>query len=301
MNIRRFVVHAALGCLVLVGLAGSTVTAATSGSKATTKTTSASSTPKATGGGSVQGYAADSSLQYGTVVQLVGGATTKVAPATAKDLNAMYGLTVDPHELSISISNSSLANEAYVATSGTYNVLVSTQNGAVKAGDYITMSAIDGVLMKAGSYDDQKVVFGRAAGDFSGKTNSIGSSTLHFSDGKTTQTVALGMVPVAINIERNPNQKSTKANLPPALQKLGEAIADKPVSPTRIYLSIGITGLSIIVALVTLYSGIRNALIAIGRNPLSKKSIFRGLLEIILTGFIILIIGLFAVYLLLKL
>jgi len=53
--------------------------------------------------------------------------------------------------------------------------------------------------------------------------------------------------------------------------------------------------------LVTLYSGIRNALIAIGRNPLSKKSIFRGLLEIILTGFIILIIGLFAVYLLLKL
>jgi len=300
MKIRQFVAHVVLGCLVLVGLAGSTVTAAGS-PNTTSKATTASTTPKATGGGSVQGYAADSVLQYGTAVQLVGGATTKVAPATAKDLNAMYGLTVDPHELSLSISNSSLANEAYVATSGTYSVLVSTQNGAIKAGDYITMSAIDGVLMKAGSYDDQKVVFGRAAGDFSGKSGSIGSSTLHFSDNKTTQTVALGLVPVAINIERNPNQKSTKANLPPALQKLGEAIADKPVSPTRIYLSIGITGLSIIVALVTLYSGIRNALIAIGRNPLSKKSIFRGLLEIILTGFIILIIGLFAVYLLLKL
>ncbi len=300
MKIRQFVVHAALGCLILVGLAGSVVTAASSPTPAS-KTTTASTTPKATGSSSVQGYAADSALQYGTVVQLVGGATTKVAPATAKDLNAMYGMTVDPHELSLSISNSNLANEVYVATSGTYNVLVSTQNGAIKAGDYITMSAIDGVLMKAGSYDDQKVVFGRAAGDFSGKNNSIGSTSLHYSDGKTTQTVALGMVPVAINIERNPNQKSTKANLPPALQKLGEAIADKPVSPTRIYLSIGITGLSIIVALVTLYAGIRNALIAIGRNPLSKKSIFRGLLEIILTGFIILIIGLFAVYLLLKL
>jgi len=300
MKIRQFVAHVVLGCLVLVGLAGSTVTAAGSPNTAS-KATAASTTPKATGGGSVQGYAADSALQYGTVVQLVGGVTTKVAPATAKDLNAMYGLTVDPHELSLSISNSSLANEAYVATSGTYSVLVSTQNGAIKAGDYITMSAIDGVLMKAGSYDDQKVVFGRAAGDFSGKGGSVGSTTLHYSDNKTMQTVALGLVPVAINIERNPNQKSTKANLPPALQKLGEAIADKPVSPTRIYLSIGITGLSIIVALVTLYSGIRNALIAIGRNPLSKKSIFRGLLEIILTGFIILIIGLFAVYLLLKL
>ncbi|HSX06528.1 MAG TPA: hypothetical protein VLG92_02315 [Candidatus Saccharimonadia bacterium] len=299
MKIRRFIVHAVLGCLVLVGLAGSTVTAA--GTSSNNKTTSSSSTQKATGGGSVQGYAADSALQYGTVVQLAGGATTKVAPATAKDLGAMYGVTVDPHELSISISSSNLSNEAYVATSGTFNVLVSTQNGAISAGDYITMSAIDGVLMKAGSYDDQKIVFGRAAGGFSGKSNSIGSTSLHYSDNKTTQTVALGMVPVAINIERNPNQKSTKANLPPALQKLGEAIADKPVSPTRIYLSIGITGLSIIVALVTLYAGIRNALIAIGRNPLSKKSIFRGLLEIILTGFIILIIGLFAVYLLLKL
>jgi hypothetical protein len=298
MKIRQFIVHAALGCLIVIGVSAPAIAAADS---AKSSAGTAAATSKATGGGSVQGYAADSALQDGTVVQLVGGATTKVAPATAKDLNAMYGLVVDPHELSIAVSNNNLSNEAFVATSGTFSVLVSTQNGAIKAGDYITMSAIDGVLMKAGSYDDQKLVFGRAAGDFSGKGGSIGSSTLHYSDGKTTQTVALGLVPVAINIERNPNQKSTKANLPPALQKLGEAIADKPVSPTRIYLSIGITGLSIIVALVTLYSGIRNALIAIGRNPLSKKSIFRGLLEIILTGFIILIIGLFAVYLLLKL
>lgn len=300
MKIRQFVTHATLGGLILIGLAGSTVSAATRSAKTSTADSS-SGTQQATGGGSVQGYAADSALQFGTIVQLAGKTTAKVQPATAKDLSSMYGVTVDPHELSISISNSSLANEAYVATSGTYNVLVSTQNGAIKAGDYVTMSALDGVAMKAGSYDDQKVVFGRAAGSFDGKTNSIGSTSLHYSDNKTTQTVAIGMLPVAINIERNPNQKSTKANLPPALQKLGEAIADKPVSPTRIYLSIGITGLSIIVALVTLYSGIRNALIAIGRNPLSKKSIFRGLLEIILTGFIILIIGLFAVYLLLKL
>jgi len=83
--------------------------------------------------------------------------------------------------------------------------------------------------------------------------------------------------------------------------RIGEAIAEKPIGPMRIYLSIAVTGLSIMVALVTLYAGIRNAIIAIGRNPLSKKSIFRGLAEIILTSFLILIIGLFTVYLLLKL
>jgi hypothetical protein len=106
---------------------------------------------------------------------------------------------------------------------------------------------------------------------------------------------------VSINIQRNPNQKSTKTNLPPILQKIGQAIADKPVGPLRMYLSIAVTGLSIIVAIVTLYAGVRNSIIAIGRNPLSKKTILRGLLEVILTAFLILIIGLFAVYLLLKL
>jgi len=296
MKLRQLITRLMAATLTVFLLSGSVAFAAASDSNKAGST----DVNKATGGGSVQGYAADKVLQDGTIVQLAGSAT-KVAPASSKNLSEMYGAVVDPHQLSLTIADNSLANEAYVATSGTYNVLVSTQGGPIKQGDYVTMSAVDGVAMKAGNYQDQKTVFGRAAGNFDGKSNSIGSTTLKDTDGQTDQTVALGMIPVAINIQRNPNDKSTKANLPPALQRIGQAIADKPVGPLRIYLSIGITGLSIIVALVTLYAGIRNALIAIGRNPLSKKSIFRGLLEIILTGFLILIIGLFAVYLLLKL
>jgi hypothetical protein len=52
---------------------------------------------------------------------------------------------------------------------------------------------------------------------------------------------------------------------------------------------------------VILYSGVRNTLISIGRNPLSKKTIYKGLIQIILMGLIIFITGLFGVYLLLKL
>ncbi len=303
MKLGRFITQLAVSTAIVVVVMGGVFFAATSAASADKAAGNSGTTDvkSATGGGSVQGYAADSVLQEGTVVQLASGSATKVLPATSKDLSRMYGSVVDPHQLSLSIADSSLANEAYVATSGTYNVLVSTQGGPIKEGDYITMSAVDGVAMKAGDYQDQSVVFGRAAGNFDGKSNSIGSTTLKDTDGQTDQTVSIGLISVAINVERNPNDKSTKANLPPALQRIGQAIADKPVGPLRIYLSIGITGLSIIVALVTLYAGIRSALIAIGRNPLSKKSIFRGLLEIILTGFLILIIGLFAVYLLLKL
>ncbi len=298
MRLGRYFTRGAAGTLVALLLVMGGVASAASGNGSSASSSTGSSTSKS-GGGTVQGYAADSVLQNGTIVQLTGSGAAKVAPATSKNLLQMYGVTVDPHDLSLTISSSNLTNEVYVATNGTYSVLVSTQDGAIKIGDYVTMSAIDGVGMKATT--DQKTVFGRAAGSFDGKNNSIGSATLKDTSGQTNKTVALGLIPVAINIQRNPNQKSTEADLPKVLQRIGQAVAEKPVGPLRIYLSIGVTGLCITIALVTLYAGIRNAVISIGRNPLSKKSIFRGLLEIILTSFLILIIGLFTVYLLLKL
>ncbi len=295
MKLSRISQHMALGLLILTGFAGSVVVAEpTQPSK-----NIATAAQKTAAGGNVQGYAADSVLQTGTIVQLSGGGANKVTPATSKNLNQMYGVTVDPHELSVTVSDASLLNEAFVATSGTFNVLVSSQGGVIKAGDYITLSAIDGVGMKAST--DELTLFGRASYGFDGKSNVIGNSTLKDTTGHTNQTIALGVIPVAINIQRNQNQKSTKANLPGALQRTGEAVAEKPIGPLRIYLSLFIVGLSIIVATVTLYAGIRNSIIAIGRNPLTKRTIMRGLIEVILASFIILIIGLFAVYLLLKL
>ncbi|HSX05987.1 MAG TPA: hypothetical protein VLF69_05955 [Candidatus Saccharimonadales bacterium] len=300
MKIGRFISCLSLSVLLLMPFTVMVASAATSGSSKTSSSSSKTDgSATAAGGGSVQGYAANSTLQIGTIVQLLASSNgaAKVAAASSKNLNQMYGVVVDPHEQSLTISNSNLSNETYVATSGTYAVLVSTQGGPIAAGDYITQSAIDGVGMKAGT--DEPTVFGRAVTTFTGK-NGLGNISLKDSAGNS-KTVTLGLAQVSINIQRNPNKKSTKADLPKVLQRLGQAIAEKPIGPMRIYLSIAITGLSIIVALVTLYAGIRNAIIAIGRNPLSKKSIFRGLLEIILTSFLILIIGLFAVYLLLKL
>lgn len=256
---------------------------------------------QATGVASVSGYGADGKLQFGTIVQLKEDNAKNVVPASNKALNKMLGVVVDPHLLSVTLSDPSLQNETYVATSGTFDVLVSTQAGTIQEGDYITMSALDGVGMKAGEYEDQPMVFGRAAGGFDGKSSSLGSVTLQYDSGSDTETVQLGLIPVVINIQRNPNDRSTKPNLPQLLERVGKVIAERHVSAFRIYLSIVVMGLSIIVALVTLYSGVKNAVISIGRNPLTKKSIFRGLLEVILTGFLILIVGLFAVYLLLKL
>ena len=251
------------------------------------------------GGGSVQGYASDTLLDNGTIVQLTGKDANRVKIAKQAELQNMFGVVVDRNQLSVTLSSEALQNETFVAASGTYNVLVSTQGGPIVSGDYVTLSSVNGVAMKAGT--EEKTIFGRANGPFDGKGITLGETTLKDVNGNTNQTVKLGSIPVTIDIKKNPNDKSTKSDLPDFLQRLGQQIAEKEVSPIRIYLSLGITLISILAAIAILYSGVRNGVISIGRNPMSRKSIFRALLEVILTSILILIIGLFAVYLLLRL
>lgn len=251
----------------------------------------------AKGAAPVQNYSATSRLDRGTIVTLNDQNT--VVAASGQSEQSILGVVVDRNSLSIHLSSRGLKNETYVATEGNYPMLVSTQNGEIESGDYVTLSAIDGVAMKADTR--QATVVGRAQGVFAGGKDSLTSAELKDDKGRVVQRVDIGLLSVTIDVEKNPNIISTKADVPPFLERLGQQIAEKKVSPIRIYLSIAITGISLITALVILITGVRQSILSIGRNPLSKKSIFRALIQVILTSFIILIIGLFAVYLLLRL
>lgn len=251
------------------------------------------------GGGSVQSYGADTPLDNGTIVQLTGKNSNQVKIAQQAELQNMFGVTVDRNQLAVTLTREGLENEVFVAASGVYNTLVSTQAGPIKSGDYVTLSAINGVAMKAGT--DEKTVFGRANASFDGKGVTLGTTTLKDKTGKDNKTVKLGSIPVTIDIRSNPNVKSTDVKVPDILRRVGQAIAEKEVNPIRIYLSMAITAVSIIAAIAIVYAGVRHSIVSIGRNPMSKKSIFRALIEVILTSILILIVGLFAVYLLLKL
>lgn len=250
------------------------------------------------GGGSVSSYAADAPIDNGRIVILTGENSNRVKIATQKDVANMFGVVVDKTQLPLSVTNEGIENETFVAVSGTYNVLVSNQEGNINSGDYVTLSSVHGVAMRAG--EEEVTVFGRANGNFNDSSVSLGTTTLKDSSGGT-KTVKLGSVPVTIDIKSNPNHKSTDVNAPEFLKRVGEAIADKEVNPIRIYIGVAIAVISLIAAIAVLYAGIRSGVISIGRNPMSKKSIFRAILEVILTAALILIIGLFAVYLLLKL
>lgn len=244
-------------------------------------------------------YGSNQPLRVGTVVQPEGNDPKKVKAALQSEIEKAFGVVVSTNDLPITISSNATEGQVYVATSGRRDALVTSENGVIKAGDFLALSSLSGTLMK--SNEKSKLVFGKALESFDGKNNLVGTRTLKSTDGKDLQKIGIGMIAVSIEIQKNPEEKSTKSKLPEFLQRVGQAIAEKPVSAVRIYISTAIVVFCIVIAVVMLYVGVRSALIAIGRNPLSKKSIFRALLEVILTSVLVLIIGLFTVYLVLRL
>lgn len=248
----------------------------------------------------VQSYGTDTTIRQGMIVELKKGDTSKVEPLTNTDVTGMQGVAISASDALITLSgNAASTSQIYVATSGRYNVLVSNQNGAIHAGDYISISALDGIGMKA--EDTEQTVLGKAGADFTGKGSGVaGTATLKNSFGGTI-TVTLGSIPVDINIANNPAQGHGIGELPGFLQVASNSIADKPVGAARIYISLAVLFITVLIVGSLLYSGVRNSIVSIGRNPLAKGYIVRGLTQVVLTSIIIFILGLFAVYLLLRL
>ncbi len=242
-----------------------------------------------------QGYGTDQVMQRGMLVQLKKDDPSKVEPVTQATADKLFGVAVDANDAPVTLSAD--GKKAFVATAGKYDVLVSTQNGNIKAGDYIAVSAIDGIGMKAGA--KESFIIGRAVADFDGSINKIGTSKVKLSDNSEKE-VMIGRVQADVLVAGNPLMKPEQANVPEFLRKAAEAVAGKPVPTARIYMSLFVFLVCTIISGVLMYGGVRSAIISIGRNPLGKKIIIRGMFQVIITGLIVFILGIFGVYLLLK-
>jgi hypothetical protein len=270
--------------------AASTSSSSTSSSSSKTETSITQSV--------TQGYAAATPLEPGEIVQLNDKSPAEVQPLTLANVAQMQGVVVAQNDATVTLSNDSNENQVYVATFGQYDVLVSNQNGPIVPGDYITASSLAGVGMKVDT--TESVVLGKAAAGFSGSSGVESTAKLKTAGGGTI-TVSLGRIPVDISISHNPLQQTVDKGVPGFLQKAAQNLADKQVGSSRIYIGLVILLVTATIAGGMLYSGIRGGLIAIGRNPLAKKSVIGGIFRVVLSGLIVFIIGLFGVYLVLKL
>jgi hypothetical protein len=259
----------------------------------------ASAADPATSQAVTQTYASEGTLQQGMIVRFADKKPGTVAALEADRLQDMYGVVVAANDAALTLSDGSLQRAVYVASLGRYQVLVSNQNGAIKEGDSISVSAIDGVGMKATG--QQSVILGRAVDSFNGTGNVVGSTSLKDKSGKSV-TVSLSRIAVDLTVGHNPNfAEENESGALGFLKSFSNGIAGKTVNAQRLYLAMAILLISAVVAGSLLYGGIRSAILAVGRNPLAKKSILKGLFQVVLTSLAVFIIGLFGVYLLLKL
>jgi hypothetical protein len=242
-----------------------------------------------------RGYGSDQVLQRGMIVGVNKTDPAKVEAIDIDRLANILGVVVNPNDSPITVSSDN--QHIFVATNGRYDVLVNDQQGAIHEGDYITASSLAGIGMKAS--DEQSDILGRAAGDFDGKTNVLSSTVLSASAGEQ-KTINIARIPVEVNIAKNPLAKNDDGT-PALLSKAGRAIAGRSVSAMRLYLSAIIFTVGTIIAGAIMYAGIRSSIIAIGRNPLSKRSILRSMLGVAFTSLVVFLVSVIGVYLLLRL
>jgi hypothetical protein len=245
-----------------------------------------------------EGYQSDETLQKGMIVRLKKGDGTKVEAITQKEAADMLGVVVSLNDSPVALTRPGVDQEVFVAITGRYDVLVSSQNGPIETGDYVTVSSLRGVGMKANSA--QQLVVGKALKPFSGKNGDVeGRTVIKTNFGE--RNVALGRVPIEVTVAHNPlYEKQEESGVPDFLSKVAEVVTDRPVSALRIYAGLAILVISLFIAGGVLYAGIRSGMIAIGRNPLAKRSITKGIVQTALLSLIVFVIGIIAVYLLLR-
>ncbi|MBA3757470.1 hypothetical protein H0X09_01230 [Candidatus Saccharibacteria bacterium] len=236
----------------------------------------------------VRAFNSKDSLQPGWVVAVDKDQANTVEAAPANDPSRIYGVVIDPSRAPVTLQPEQ-GLKVYVATSGSYQVLVTTQNGSINPGDYISISSTNGIAAKATS--EQSYVLGQALEKFDGDNNVISAGE---------EGDAIGRVTVSIVPGKNPLVKSAVA-VPAPLRRAGEAIAGKNVTPLRIYAALAVFTVTALIAVSILWIGVRSGMISIGRNPLSRHSIIQGLMQVVIVAVLVFAVGIFGVYLLLRL
>ena len=232
----------------------------------------------------------ETSLPVGTLLSYKSDTKGVVDIATLKSQTRLLGV----------VGNNTLValgggkNQVQAVVTGLAPVLVSDINGPVKSGDSLAVSPIAGVAMKATA---SGMVIGIAQGTLSQAKTSAHS--VKDATGKQ-QMVHVGLLNAQVDITFfAPPEDKIKPLLPSFLVSVGRTIAGKDISGMRVVISLVVLLLGFVTVVVILQAGIRSGIIAIGRNPLAHGAIRRSLVDVTVTGLVLLILTVMAVYVIL--
>jgi hypothetical protein len=224
-----------------------------------------------------QGYTSSGPIATGSLVALDQKAGT-VDAADTSNSDRLFGVVVAPGSASLSLG-AGTGNQVQVVTTGSANVLVSTEGGKISIGDVIAVSSISGVGEKSPAGKHR--IIGTAQTDFDGTSSGVTKRTVKDSAGVSKE-ISISQIPIVIAVgDYTTNAGGQDYQLPAWLQNFSNQVAGKPVAPIRIVTAGIILLITLVSVTVLLYAAVRNSIISIGRNPLSRTSVFRGLLIVV--------------------
>lgn len=194
--------------------------------------------------------------------------------------------TIDANLLTLT----SAGAKVHITTSGEALTYVTDLNGAIKKGDFIAVSPITGVGMKAG--DSDIYVVGVALEDFNSETAESQQVT-------TTQgserTVLINRVKLSVE-PKELSEAAAKANTTPFLLLFGQSVTGKNVSQTQVLVAMVLFLLLLIVEGSIIYGAIHSTIVSIGRNPLARTALYRQLLQVSWLSLLVLMFGAGSIY-----
>lgn len=242
-------------------------------------------------------YKASQPFVNGMLASAVTDKTDTVEPASQDHPERIVGVVVSFDDSLIALG-SQKQDSVQIASDGRLSVLVTDLSGNIKEGDNLTISPITGLAMRASG---EPIIIGTALSSFDGEQDkTLGTAEVKNSKGQT-QTVKISKVQVQFEVGPNPAATGIAEKIPGVLQGIGTALANKPVSPIRGGVALVVFLITLTLAGVLLYSSIRSAIISIGRNPLSKRTVYVGLAQVFGLVALVLAAGLGTIYITLKL
>lgn len=237
-------------------------------------------------------YQSSTSFPDGSLVSLDSAQDDHILAANTATSNRLVGVVVGTNDSLVAIDSG--MNLVQVATSGIASVLVSDVNGTIKSGDAVAVSPFSGIGMKS---EPGARLIGLAQSSLAGSESGAVTKTVKDKDGQQ-QTLKVGFVRVSIAIGTAPLAGSLSQQN--ALQKLAKSLTGHNVSTLRIVFS-SLVAIIAIIALVTLiYTSVYGTIVAIGRNPLARASIFRALGSVVGLVVVTATIALITIYLIIR-
>jgi len=218
----------------------------------------------------------DPDVEEGSIVSYVGG--EYILSIEAYDGNMFGIVSGDP---SLYLEDRNLQNYVLVGSKGEMDVRISSKNGEIKKGDYLTSSEIPGVAQKA---DKSGRVLGISLDDY---TNQDPNS--------------IGLIAAYVDIKSHLKQESLTENLLTVISDGLSSAFLTPLASLRYIMALIVTAITFAIAFLSFSRLTSRGVEALGRNPLAGTSIKSVIIFNFILTFIIIASGLAIAYLILVL